>query len=38
MKEKSIERSGAHFTGEYDMRTLPVFGTDVKFLHFVLEL
>lgn len=35
---KSIERSGAHFTGEYDMRTLPVFGTDVKFLHFVLEL
>lgn len=35
---KSIERSGAHFTGEYDMRTLPVFGGDIRFLHYIDEL
>ena len=35
---KSIERSGAHFTGEYDMRTLQVFGGEIRFLHYIDEL
>lgn len=35
---KSIERSGAHFTGEFDLRTLPIFGGDIRFLHYMDDL
>lgn len=35
---KNLEKSGAYYTGEYDMRDLPALGKQVKYLHYITDL